>query len=166
MKKASRPKRRRWRMQRGGDAAAAEIARRSKAHAISFTARGKSEELRVCGMKGQSPAPPNDGAAFLAILFLVSVSSASSPFPLALGSRLPARSLLLSLRLRGRHRRPATLGPKKATRAGGFFTLIPRPARPAARLAAVRTAPSGSPASSACGFRSRPGAACRFRRSR
>ncbi len=36
---ASPPKRRRWRKQRGGDGAAVEIARRTKAQAISGTAR-------------------------------------------------------------------------------------------------------------------------------
>ncbi|MBQ7597253.1 MAG: hypothetical protein IJU56_01575, partial [Clostridia bacterium] len=40
--RASPPKRRRWRMQRGGDGAAVEIARRSKAQAISGTARGQA----------------------------------------------------------------------------------------------------------------------------
>ena len=39
---ATTPKRRRWRMQRGGDGAAVEIARRSKAQAISGTARGQA----------------------------------------------------------------------------------------------------------------------------
>ena len=45
--RASPPKRRRWRIQRGGDGAAVKIACRSKAKAILGTARGLAKQVRV-----------------------------------------------------------------------------------------------------------------------
>ena len=71
--RASPPKRRRWRIQRGGDGAAVKIACRSKAKAILGTARGLAKQVQVL----EAPAKKKDTAFAVSFFFVCSKTCAS-----------------------------------------------------------------------------------------